>query len=386
VFAVFLGAYFVVYGGMHAYVLRKLYRGFPLSGWITAALILFSVACLLAPMAVHAVDRRGPILAARLLATVCWTTMGLVFWFFAFGLAVDLWDLVVGGLCRVGWIPLGLRLLVGPRNLPLVVLALISAAAVWGLFEARAVRLKTVVFRSARLPAASPCLRLALVSDVHAGLVLRPDCLTPVLALLERTQPDLLLCAGDLVDAATECVSQQIEPFARISPPLGRFAVLGNHEGYAGVAASVKSLRQAGFTVLRDEWVLLGEHLAVAGVDDPACYRSPRASSAGEDRAVAGIQGADRVRILLKHQPMVRESARGRFDLQLSGHTHAGQIFPFGWVVALFHPWGPGLHQLGADSALYVSRGTGTWGPPFRLLAPPEVTLIVIEPRPAAGP
>ena len=116
----------------------------------------------------------------------------------------------------------------------------------------------------------------------------------------------------------------------------------------------------------------------LVGVDDPAVRWRDRNADVSELPLLPPGE-TDDVVVLLKHQPTVDPAAVGRFDLQLSGHTHGGQVFPFLWFTRLFYDYGPGLHDLGDGSLLYVSRGTGTWGPPFRLAAPPEVTLVELR-------
>jgi predicted MPP superfamily phosphohydrolase len=166
---------------------------------------------------------------------------------------------------------------------------------------------------------------------------------------------------------------------AGISPQYGMYAVLGNHEYYAGLQNSLDFLRRAGFRVLRKEQAKIAECLTIAGVDDPTGARWGDAGGSDEKGLLASpIQ--HRFTILLKHRPAVHPESRGRFDLQLSGHVHKGQIFPFNLLTWFFFPVSAGLNQLDDGSRLYVSRGTGTWGPPIRFLAPPEITVIDLMP------
>jgi predicted MPP superfamily phosphohydrolase len=159
------------------------------------------------------------------------------------------------------------------------------------------------------------------------------------------------------------------EPWASITPPLGKFAVVGNHEVYANRANSLEFMEKAGLRVLLNEVVMV-QGLAIAGVPDPAW-----GELRGDAQVLAAAVPAATV-ILLKHRPWVEESAVGRFTLQLSGHAHRGQIFPFNLITGLAYPMQDGLYRLEGSSWLYTSRGTGTWGPPMRLFSPPEITLI----------
>jgi predicted MPP superfamily phosphohydrolase len=157
------------------------------------------------------------------------------------------------------------------------------------------------------------------------------------------------------------------------------YAVLGNHEYYAGLDTSLEFLRSAGFRVLRREGVEVFPSFALYGVDDPAGARW--GDTSGSDEQGFLPKGVERpYTLLLKHRPAIHVESRGRFDLQLSGHVHKGQIFPFNFLTYLSFPVNSGMNLLGDGAFLYVSRGTGTWGPPVRFLAPPEVTVIDILP------
>ncbi|HEX7539324.1 MAG TPA: hypothetical protein VF358_03390, partial [Syntrophales bacterium] len=160
-----------------------------------------------------------------------------------------------------------------------------------------------------------------------------------------------------------------------IHPAQGKFAVTGNHEFIAGIDKSLAFTRDCGFDTLRGEARDVGGFLTIAGVDDPAGqgFRL-RGQENGEGELLSSLS-RQRFILFLKHRPTVAENTLGLFDLQLSGHSHHGQIFPFNWIVRLYFPIESGLHDMG-NSRVYVSRGSGTWGPPIRFLAPPEVTVI----------
>jgi len=162
-------------------------------------------------------------------------------------------------------------------------------------------------------------------------------------------------------------------------PRLGKYAITGNHEFYAGISEAEEFTRKAGFQMLRGEGVTVDGLINIAGIDDPA------GRAAGQYRPVdeaelLGALPAHHFTILLKHQPVVDGKALDLFDLQLSGHTHKGQIFPFSLITRLYFPLQTGFFQLSKLSCLRVSRGTGTWGPPIRFLSPPEVAVIDLVP------
>jgi hypothetical protein len=144
---------------------------------------------------------------------------------------------------------------------------------------------------------------------------------------------------------------------------------------YAGLSQSVDFTNRAGFKLLRSEFVTAGGMINIVGIDDPVVTRVAGYRQAGEKSLLQKAE-ADKFTLLLKHRPDVDSESLGLFDLQLSGHVHKGQIFPFNLLTWLFYPVKTGLAFYPQNSALYVSRGTGTWGPPVRFLAPPEVTII----------
>jgi predicted MPP superfamily phosphohydrolase len=215
-------------------------------------------------------------------------------------------------------------------------------------------------------------LRIVQVSDLHIGLVIQKKRLQRLLARVNELHPDVIVSTGDLVDAPIRHSQACLEILQGLRAPQGRFAVLGNHEVDAGLAHAVAFTQAAGFRLLRQETVSVPGWFAISGVDDPATGQGRHAWPSLEDKTLFSI--------LLKHRP-VPESESGHFDLQLSGHVHHGQIFPFGLLFRLFHPYYAGLYRLDRFF-LYVSRGTGTWGPPVRFLAPPEITLIEVGAAP----
>jgi predicted MPP superfamily phosphohydrolase len=272
------------------------------------------------------------------------------------------------------------RLLLTGQKTFLALLLLGLALGLWAIAEAWRIRLEHLEIRTAKLPPHLHQLKVAQISDLHLGLIVGEERLERVLSLIREAEPDLLVCTGDLVDAQMDHLNHLASLLDQVKPPLGKFAVLGNHEFYAGIDQSERFLRLAGFTILRGTRYLSGGLFAVVGVDDPvALYRQPGTLTPDEQEAEAlAAPGSRPFTLLLKHRPSVRTESLGQYDLQLSGHTHKGQIFPFTLVTRLWFPRQDGLWRLEGGSLLYVSRGTGTWGPPMRFLAPPEVTLITV--------
>lgn len=195
-----------------------------------------------------------------------------------------------------------------------------------------------------------------------------------IIAKLRELKPDIVVATGDIIDRQGDGLAALARRLHSYTPPLGAYAVTGNHEYYAGLENSLRFLRDAGFTVLRGESARAGG-IVLVGVDDATARFSGQQARLDTSKALASVTANDFV-ILLKHQPVV--DGKIPFDLQLSGHIHGGQIFPFVYLTRLTYGVHTGLTELAGGRHLYVSRGTGTWGPPIRVFAPPEITLITI--------
>lgn len=347
----FLVTFLSIYGAMHLYAFMKIRAGLRLDRFGQVLLSIFMLLMTLGPILIHLLSI--PQLMLRLTAWLVYNWMGLLFIF-------DSLALIAGALCRL--IPRRLRPSAG-LSLSLVV-GLSVALSLLGWQAARTITTEHLVIQTAKLPVAR--LRIVQLSDVHLGLMVGEKRLEAIARTARRARPDLLVSTGDLLDGELDGLSGLAARLASIPAPYGKFAVLGNHEFYAGVERSVAFSRQAGFRVLRNSSAITV--ITIIGVDDPA----GRASAADLARPLAGLDQG-RFRLLLKHQPT---DGGGNFDLQLSGHTHAGQIWPFGLLTRLRYSHNRGLYRLQGGRLLYVSRGSGTWGPQLRLGAAPEVTVI----------
>ncbi len=370
--------YVLVYGGVNVYAgarLSILVRKWTPWGQIgLAVLLLFMVA---GPFVSRRLEGMNFVIAAQAVGVVTYTWMALALWFFCLGVAFDLWNVAIWAIGLKWRAAAGLR--VGWIQSLIAMGVVIALATAWGAIEAQYIHVRELTFRTARLPAGSRPIRIAMVSDLHLGLIERDGRVRQVLRMLESLKPDMIVDAGDMVDGTAHHMEKMAGMWAACRPPLGKYAILGNHEFYVGVDRSVSLLREAGFKVLRGETVTTGG-LLLAGIDDPASYsRSPRLA-AGENLLLPPAGAARPFTLLLKHRPWIEKSSLGRFDLQLSGHTHAGQVFPFGFFVKRANGYLHGRFDLGEGSQLYVTSGTGTWGPRLRLAAPPEIVVITIEP------
>jgi predicted MPP superfamily phosphohydrolase len=239
-----------------------------------------------------------------------------------------------------------------------------------------------VPVRLRRLDPALTGFRIAVVSAIHLGPLAGRRHTERIVETINGAQPDLVAIVGDLVDGSVAELGPAAEPLRDLASREGTFFVTGNHEYFVDEPAQwLTELDRLGVNVLRNENTAIRRGAAafdLAGINDLA--GESRSDPPDFDRALAGV-GASRPTVLLAHQPiMVSEAAARRVDLQLSGHTHGGQMWPFHYAVQLVQPSLAGLSTVD-DTQLYVTRGAGFWGPPVRVGAPPDVTVLSLSPQ-----
>ena len=245
-------------------------------------------------------------------------------------------------------------------------------------FEVRRVRVPL-----ARLPRSASGYSIVQLTDVHVGPTIGRAFVEEMVSAANALGPDLVVITGDLVDGTVESLRDLVEPLRSLKARDGVFFVTGNHEYYSGADAWVAHLAMLGVRVLRNERVAV-EAFDLAGVDDASAHRM--GPGHGQDVAAA-VTGRDpsRAVVLLAHQPKaLKDALAAGVDLQLSGHTHGGQLFPFNWIARIDQPFISGLHRV-QDTWLYVSSGTGYWGPPMRVGSRAEVTRIELVSSSAAA-
>lgn len=261
-------------------------------------------------------------------------------------------------------------------------LAVGAGSVARGMVEARTTHeIVDVEIRLARLPRAFDRFTIVQLTDLHVGMTIDREFVQRVVDLTNRLKPDLIALTGDLVDGKVEDLREDVAPLGQLQAQHGVFAVTGNHEYYSGADPWIAELSRLGARYLRNQRVSIsrgGDSFDLAGVDD---HSASRWAGHGEDLAAA-LAGRDprRALVLLAHQPrQVRRAAGHGVDLQLSGHTHGGQIWPWHYIVKIQQ--GGLLHgRYDIDGTqLYVSRGCGYWGPPVRVLAPLEITRIILR-------
>ena len=358
-----------VYGGFHVYLYRKLRLVVP--RYRRAAIVaLVTMAC---SVFVVEIFSHGNI-HAGFIAPLSWLTftwMGWVFLFFVISVPLDLVQKIAG---LAGSVTISSSLASSRRTI--VVTAAVVVIAGYGIVAARQINVERVNLESAKL--SSP-VRLVQIADLHLGLLSDERHIAHIVDTINALEADVIVSTGDLVDMQLDHLQALVEQMQRLKAGWGKYAVYGNHEYLAGIDAARDFTERAGFLILSDAGVTLNDALNIVGVDDRAIERRRQAVGVDEAELLDRFDNGS-FTLFLKHQPVVEPSSIGRFDLQLSGHIHGGQIFPFGLLTWLYYQVPLGLSAVDDMGWLYVSRGTGTWGPPMRVLASPEVTLIEISP------
>lgn len=372
---IFLGVVLAIVASAHAYFIRRLVLdtelGQPWAGLCTTAIVLG--ACLLFAHPIAERRLRLPPRSAAILGWPAYLWLGASFYLLV-GLGLS--DLVLALSSLFGHTP-------DLRQRACVVLGLVGAIVLFGVWNAliRGPQVKRVELKPMGWPRALDGYRIVQISDIHIGTLLGAGFARRVTELCNRLRPDLIAITGDLVDGSVANLADRVAPFAGLSAACGVYFVTGNHDHYSGADGWSGKLQQFGFQGLRNRHVRIergASAFVLAGVDD---YSSRRRAATGATDIERALEGRDRAHpvVLLAHDPRSFEQARTcGIALQLSGHTHAGQIWPFGLLVRLQTRHVAGAYRTG-DAQLYVNRGTGFWGPPLRVFAPGEVTELVLR-------
>lgn len=376
--SLFLLTFFLLYGGVHAYSLLKARTAFGLSQQTTVALIFWMAMMVVAPFLARLAEEHNLEQPARALAYVGYTWMGVLFLFFSAAIVIDFYHITIFIAAKALRRDYSVFALSATTSfyVPLMLAATISF---YGYCEARNIRTERLRITTPKLPGTLKKLVIVQISDLHLGLLVGQSRLVKVIEKITAENPDVVVSTGDLVDGQLDGLASLVQLLQEVKPRYGKYAVTGNHEFYAGLPQALSFTEQAGFRLLRQESLTVADLLTIAGVDDPAAGRFVRNRTITEKELLSATP-KDQFTLLLKHRPVIEPASLGLFDLQLSGHVHKGQIFPFNLLTHLFYPVKMGFAAYPHNSTLYVSRGTGTWGPPIRFLAPPEITVIELIP------
>jgi hypothetical protein len=365
----FLLTFLCLYGGINFYFFFRARSIFHFSGLLQALLLLAIIVLILAPILVRVLESFHWEGLARALACIGYVWMAFVFLFFFLSISTELVRII-----HKFFVPDAARLALKAATFYLSVVAA-AGLVIYGYFDAQHLRVRHLGLTTNHTLPNGGKLRIVQISDVHVGIIIRQNRLVELINKIRENSPDILVSTGDLLDGELDNVLHEAKHFASIEAPYGKYAVLGNHEYYAGLKRSVEFTKAAGFELLRDS-ITGSAGITIFGQDD-ITGRTTGDAKKREAFKNELCREREGFTLLLKHQPRVDEQAK--FDLQLSGHTHGGQIFPFGLIVKLYFPKIYGLHRLTSGGLLYISRGTGTWGPPVRVFAPPEITVIDLK-------
>lgn len=371
-----LSAFFLIYACIHLYCFLRARAVLHHFTGAQAVLAVFMLLMITAPLIVRLLEREGYELSATVLSQIGYNWMGLIFLFFVLSILFDLYHSVVLGAGLLFRADVSFMQL-SARQLFFIPLVAASVIFIHSYFDALMIRTERITIASEKIPDRIGSLKIVQISDVHIGLMNGEMRLKRILDKVKKAEPDLLVSTGDLLDGQMNRIDKPAALLREIRPRYGKFAIMGNHEYYSGFPRAVQFFRDSGFTLLRGERTGVGDFLNLVGFDDPA------GRSFGVYRGLSKQDLDAKLRpqhfnILLRHRPAVNHN-QAAFDLQLSGHTHKGQIFPFNFIIRMVFPMDGGLFALPGGAKLYVNRGAGTWGPPIRFLAPPEITVIELR-------
>ncbi|WP_447988941.1 metallophosphoesterase [Achromobacter spanius] len=349
-----------------------------------AAIIALLLSCILIPMGMLARSSVNPPWGDRI-AWVGLIAMGLFSSLFVLTVIRDAallltWLVTLLANASLPWLDLR-------RYSAWAVAALALAGTLVGFYNARSrARVVDVDVPIAGLPQDLDGFTIVQISDVHVGPTIKKQYVQAIVDAVNELLPDVIAITGDVVDGSVEHLAEQASPLGSLRAPYGVYLVTGNHEYYSGATPWIAEFRRMGLRVLLNEHAVIhpsGLPVVVAGVTDFSAGAFDPQHRSNPKAALAGAPADACAKILLAHQPRSAAAAEPLgYSLQLSGHTHGGQFFPWGFFVRFQQPFTAGLHRLG-KMWVYTSRGTGYWGPPKRLGAPSEITRLRL--RTASG-
>ena len=370
--------FFLIAGGvifsLHGYLFWKLRQGFGGGWWQLPVLLFFAFIIVLFALRRSVVNAYGlppwvlqagyvwlGVLSLSVLVFLCFDLARLAAWLLKLCSGPDL------------------RAWLAPGRLIWPSLALCLAVSLYSLYEARTPRVINFTIETEKLPPGVERVRVVGLSDVHLSENIREKELEKVVRLAREQAPDILAVVGDLVDTNMRGRDAEAALLRSIPARTGKYAVLGNHEYYRGLENSRGFIRKSGLELLENRAVNDKAGIIVVGVDDPAV---PRTAGTPGTLQILRRQKQGRFTLLLAHRPMVEAASVGLFDLQLSGHTHGGQIWPFTYLANKLNgdaSQGLNVYESARGRSLMIlSNGTGYWGPPMRFLAPPQVVVVDI--------
>ncbi len=354
------------YGLTHIYLWRRLQVVLALGVKTATATALLMLTLMLSPILGSFMLKQGWVESGWVLGNVGFYWLGLYFIIFCLEMLILILAFIqarIGKLAKsAGW-----------RNQRATLYTTIATAVlinIYGYFEAGQVEINRLEMSNPAMAQGADPVTLVQISDVHYGLNMTRKRHTKLVNMVKELQPDIIVATGDFIDRGAERLAAYMDDWQALKPRLGKFAVSGNHEAIVGMESSALLYRRCGFRMLEGEYVDLAA-IRLIGIDDPRTGYGGKVAFDPDE--LPEFEGAT---ILLYHRPIWPEALSGHFDLALSGHTHGGQMFPFGYLVKLVHGEISGLHPTPWGGWRYLNLGAGTWGPPVRILAPPEIMLL----------
>jgi predicted MPP superfamily phosphohydrolase len=382
----FIGVALGLLGAIHYFLWARLVRDpqwpTPWSGVLAWFFVLVAVGV---PAVLFLSRGRTNTVAGQVAIWPAYTWLGVMFLLFTAVVTFDVARVLVAIARRIsanGVVDAERRTFIARIAAMAIAVVVTGATAVAVRSARRPAEVRRVRVRLARLPRAQNGVTIVQITDLHVGPTIGRAVVEDIVARTNALSPDIIAITGDLVDGGVSALREAVAPLANLRARHGVFFVTGNHEYFSGADAWLKELPSLGIRVLGNERVSIGDgdsSFDLAGVDDRSAHRyGGLAPAAALARALEG-RDSRRELVLLAHQPRsLLDAAPFGIGLQISGHTHGGQIWPFGLLVRLQQRFFPGLHRYG-DAQIYVSRGTGYWGPPMRLAEPSEITHLTLE-------
>ena len=356
------------YCGMHYYLYRKLCWVVPRYRKALAAMIIFLAMSL---FLVQVLAHNGFSDITIPLAWLTYVWVGYVFLFLAIAGTADIL-IKVASLLHKNYVLSHIQQ--STRTIVLGFITLLVCIA--GIVSAQQIDVRSYTLHTTKL---QKPMTIVQITDLHLDQLTSIDHLKKIVATINGLHPDIIVSTGDLIDMQADHLDGMSGTLANLRAKLGKFAVFGNHEAFGGINEAREFTTRAGFRVLSNQGITINNSINIIGVDDPAVERRFKSDGIQENKLL-GQFPEGLFTLLLKHQPVVAPASSNLFDLQLSGHTHGGQIFPFTLLVKIFYHAPFGLSKAGPSSWLYVSKGSGTWGPPMRVLAEPEISVFHLQP------
>ncbi|MDD5687907.1 MAG: metallophosphoesterase [Elusimicrobia bacterium] len=365
-FALFISIFSLIYFGIHYYTYNRIIYGLMVSGPVKNYIKIFFLISALSFVIIEFISRKV-VISPWIKIAAQYSSV----WIGAISIAVTVF--LVADILRIFFHSQPFRYY--SVIFSLIVIAVISLYSIYNV--AREPFLKEIKIKTGKLPSNLPKFSIIQLSDVHLNFLKSEEWLNKIVDKTNSQNPDLIVITGDLIDADVEGLKNFYEILKRLKSKYGVFAVTGNHEFYAGIDKFLEIAKNSNIAVLRNEKRTIANYVELIGIDDNT---GKRFSETGSDLKGA-LKNCDfkKLVVLLSHQPDVfDEAVKSGVDLQLSGHTHAGQIPPMDLIVEFYFKYPYGLYQKNT-SYLYTTSGTGIWGPPMRLFSRSEIIKIVLE-------